>query len=273
MSPKQDEFYIGWQENAPSSYRRAQRRSWIFLLVLAPISALMVVLGQQAFNDSTFEFGQTTELNGVLTYHPVPMLQVSQADTLQSIILIGYGKIGAEPTLQGMEKEAGHTLDGHSVSLAGTRIFHDGKMALELTQGPESLVAIGNRSNPIRHTAQLGPQRLKGEILDPKCALGVMIPANGKSHRSCAVRCISGGIPPILRLSSSQGKHQYALLLGKNGESINPALLPYVGDQVAICGELSQENDWLIFKTDPSKDITRINLGDTGSSISLCSRE
>ena len=38
---------------------------------------------------------------------------------------------------------------------------------------------------------------LIGEIVDSKRYLGVMNPGNGKVHRDCAVRCLSGGIPPI----------------------------------------------------------------------------
>lgn len=38
---------------------------------------------------------------------------------------------------------------------------------------------------------------LEDEIIDPKCYFGV-IPGKGKIHRSCAIRCISDGIPPVL---------------------------------------------------------------------------
>ena len=42
---------------------------------------------------------------------------------------------------------------------------------------------------------------VKGEIVDPKCFFGVMKPGEGKPHKDCAIRCILGGIPPVLKVT------------------------------------------------------------------------
>ena len=44
----------------------------------------------------------------------------------------------------------------------------------------------------------LGKQTFVGEIVDSKCFLGVMNPGRLTPHRACAIRCISGGVPPVL---------------------------------------------------------------------------
>jgi hypothetical protein len=49
----------------------------------------------------------------------------------------------------------------------------------------------------------LGTQTLIGEIVDSKCYLGVMNPGALIPHRACAIRCISGGIPPVLLVRQS----------------------------------------------------------------------
>lgn len=55
----------------------------------------------------------------------------------------------------------------------------------------------------------LGEFTLQGEIVDSKCYLGVMRPGNTKTHRACAVRCIAGGVPPVLLVRDAQGDAMY----------------------------------------------------------------
>ena len=64
-----------------------------------------------------------------------------------------------------------------------------------------------------QEAVDLGEHTLRGEIVDIKCYLGVMKPAHGKPHRSCAARCISGGIPPVLMVKDRDGDTNYLLLV------------------------------------------------------------
>lgn len=254
-----EDFYIGWQEQAPASIGKAVRNWAIAIAVLAATVAASIVISQRGFAPSVFEFGTLSEVEGVLAMTPAPMLKVYEEDQVTSILLVGFGKFGAERDLEKMEAQQQQTFAGKLVKLRGTKIYHDGKMALELTEGVDAFVSITEPSKTISpQEKQLGTVSLRGEILDPKCALGVMNPAEGKPHRSCAIRCISGGIPPLLRLTDAQGATNYVLLRGKPQTAINQEVLPYVADQIQICGDLVQEDDWLVLYTDPQADIVRL---------------
>jgi hypothetical protein len=85
---------------------------------------------------------------------------------------------------------------------------------------------------------------LTGEIIDPKCYLGAMNPGEGKPHRSCAIRCISGGIMPVLTWTDNTGKKYYAALTGKNGKSINNEILFAVAEPVKVKGKLYKVDNW-----------------------------
>ena len=58
---------------------------------------------------------------------------------------------------------------------------------------------------------------LTGELVDTKCWYGVMRPATGKVHRACAVRCLSGGIPPGILVRDGEGNAVVVLLTGDAG--------------------------------------------------------
>ena len=92
---------------------------------------------------------------------------------------------------------------------------------------------------------------LQGEIIDPKCYFGVMKPGNGKIHRSCAVRCISGGIPPVLATTDGNNISQYYLLTDLHGKSINQKMLPFIGKPSEITGIVEKIEDWYVLKINP----------------------
>ncbi len=268
-----DEFYIGWQDKAPDSFHRASRRFlWGTILVLVAAAAGLV-LSQKGFATSTFELGTITEHRGMLTTSPVPMLKKVDANDqlIESLLLIGFGKTGAGLTLAAIAEEQDMLLEGQQVNLKGTLIYYEGKKALELTQGVRAFVSAstvpGNYKPSIR---RIGEVTLHGEILDPKCALGVMKPGYGKPHRSCAIRCVAGGIPPVMRVTNGAGAHNYCIIVGPEGEPVNEAVLPYIADQIQVCGELREEDDWLVFYTDPMQDITRIKPYWMNQDLPMC---
>ena len=99
----------------------------------------------------------------------------------------------------------------------------------------------------------LSTVRLRGEIVDSKCYLGVMNPGNGKVHRDCAVRCISGGAPPAFVARDASGKTQVLLLVGSDGRALNREVLSFVAEPVEISGEVVRSGSNLILKADPSR--------------------
>ena len=279
----QNDFYIGWQPDAPDAFSNKTRRFVWVLLVLVSLFAILLVLSQRGFVDGVFEFGKLTEVEGILVRTPVPMIKVKKGsdnkgnNTFQSILLVGFGKTGADSTLNAIEKEQGRSLENESFRLKGTLAYYDGKKVLELTEDVSSFVGFSDSETAkskvgIDHSISrsLGEVSLKGEIYDPKCAFGVMKPGYGKPHRSCGVRCISGGVPPILRIQNEEGKANYCIIVGQNGQAVNKEVLNFVADQVLICGRLEQKDDWLVLYTDPNADIIRLQPHWMQGDVPLC---
>ncbi len=254
-----DDFYIGWQDKSPKSHAKVIQLFIGLLLVVVPLTAFLLVKHQKNFSTSNFEFGKTTEIEGILVKKPVPMLRLEGGITAdgkmsyQNILLVAFGKRGAKGDIMAMESQKGD-LEGQLVRLKGTLIYGDGKTLLELTEGKEALLEVKKNDKvapPIEE--KYGVKTLEGEIIDPKCYFGVMKPGEGKIHKSCAIRCISGGIPPVLKMKDAASNHSYALIVGSKGEAINDKVLDYVASPIEISGELSKIDDWLLLKVDVNK--------------------
>jgi hypothetical protein len=265
-----DDFFIGWQDRAPAAYARRSRTFVYALFVAIPLLAGLIVFSQRGFLPSVFEFGQTTELEGVLALRPVPMLKIRNGDGVQSLLLVGKGKHGAEETLEALAKTQANALDGRSIRLRGTLIYHDGKGLLELADLEEAFAGFGAKATHQVAVESLGAVVLRGEIADPKCFFGVMKPGEGKPHRSCAIRCIAGGIPPVLKVADKNGNSAYYLLKGTNGEDIHAQVLDYVADDIRVCGVLEKTDDWYVLKIDPAHKIKRIRPHWMGKNEPLC---
>ena len=60
-----------------------------------------------------------------------------------------------------------------------------------------------------------------------------MNPGQGKTHLSCAARCIIGGIMPVLKYEVNN-QNKYAVLVGLHEEKINNEELNFIGVPVEI---------------------------------------
>jgi len=271
------EFFVGWMEKTPEGQGKFLRRNLLLLTGIVALVGAALVISQRGFTDSVFEFGQLTTLEGILVDDPVPMLKILTVNsdpinpTFERILLVGFGKMTALNAINKMEKAHGD-LWGKPVRLRGSLIYHDGKKALELTEDEKAFQGWGDESitYPENQFQEMGRHRLVGEILDPKCALGVMKPGFGKPHRSCAIRCISGGIPPLLRVKLEEGRNRYFLLTGLEGEPINEEVIPYIADQIRICGDLAQLDYWNVLRIDPATDIIRLSSWKSEAPIPMC---
>ncbi|MFK7970622.1 MAG: hypothetical protein AB8F95_09650 [Bacteroidia bacterium] len=241
-------FYIGWQDEMPPEHRNTLRKFIIPIFIALPILAFAIIYAQKGFNDHQFEFGNLTKLTGVYHSKPVPVLEVTggglDADLSNDVLLVGYGKFGAEGILAQIEQSKG-SLDGKTISLQGTLIHGDGQTLMELTEEEKSLVDVGDIAPLIAVPSEKTlPVTLTGTILDPKCYFGVMKPGEGKIHKSCAIRCISGGIPPVFRMTSDKGENEYYVLLGAQGETINMEVLDKIAEPVRITGTTNSTSGW-----------------------------
>ena len=243
-----DDFFIGWKDKMSDDTSSFIKRFLFISGFIAVLIAFAVVRFQRPFASFIFNLGDVTEFTGIYHSSPVPILEVSSSDIpdgfSNSILLVGYGKFGAEGIIENFDVE-NSLLDGSKITLRGTLIYGDGKTVLELTEKEKSLVKVFD-SDILQKPRSQRPDkeiRLVGEILDPKCYFGVMKPGEGKIHKSCAIRCISGGIPPVFR-SIENGTNDYYLVLGSGGEKINDDLLEYVAEQVRINGKVNHLNGW-----------------------------
>ena len=259
MSQDKDPFFIGWREKTPQSYTQIVKP---FLLLLVPFVLLVAFLMNfgrlPAENASaTYEFGELTTVEGVLINKPVPMLRMNLKeggkDVVQHLILVDALKFSAANTIKAMEEKAKTSLENKAIRLEGTRSYFEGKHVLELTNGADSYLALSPpRPNISVVQRTLESKKLRGEIIDPKCFFGVMKPGSGKTHKSCAARCLSGGIPAVFKSTNNNGDNEFYLLLGENGESINQDLLAYTADHIQLRGDIYQMADWKIIHTSPS---------------------
>ncbi len=242
MTPRSDEpLYVGYLQ-PPAPVARRMRRIAALILVLAAASAALAAAGHSRLPASVFEFGTTRTFEGVVVESPAPMLLVSRgAGGLEpsAWLLVAPGKHGAGEIVQG--------LDGERVRLSGTLIARDGQTMIEVLR--DSLTPLGQKSTDRPATVDLGRVTLAGEIVDSKCYLGVMNPGESKSHRDCAVRCISGGAPPLFVAASASGDRMQMLLVSPDGGALHRDVLPYVAEPVEISGQLESSGDLYVLHT------------------------
>ena len=253
------EFYIGWMAKAPSSFAKHVKKLLLILFPLALIIAYLLATNQKKFSTANFEYGKTTEITGIYYNKPVPMLKVYDKNREPlTMLLVGYGKHGAETAIMEIEKERNVSLNAKEVTLKGSLIYGDGKTLLQVDKNDKPVVDIGSGSTYSVIEKDMGTQTLRGEIIDPKCYFGVMKPGEGKVHRDCAIRCILGGIPPVLHVQNEKGESNYYLIVGPNGERLNDAVQNIVGEPVSIDAKIVQQDDWIILYTAKEK-INRIS--------------
>ena len=248
-------FFIGWQEDLPRSNRSAIRKLLLGFLVIGIAVVFLFVFNQSKFNNHFFRFGEITEVIGVYHNEPFPILTVAGPDFKEEVsrdlLLVGYGKSGAEGIMELIQSKAG-SLDGKTIKVQGSLIHGDGRSILELTKKSESFIEIVSQEEveSLKDT-QKSEITLTGEIVDPKCYFGVMKPGEGKIHKSCAIRCISGGIPPVLKVEKG-GENEYYIIIGEDGSKVNKEVLEFIAEPVRVTGNAYQKNGWNIFEINPA---------------------
>ncbi len=250
-----EEFYIGWQPAAPKGFAAWIKKYLFVLLPVIIILGVLLALSQKKFGAGNFEFGTLTEVKGIYFNKPVANIKVVNGkdiwgnENFITVPLIGYGKHGADGTIADIEKEKNISPDGKEVTLKGTLLYNDGKLLMQIDANDTPFVKIDTVNIPpdlFTEQKNLGMLDLKGEIVDPKCFFGVMKPGEGKPHKDCAVRCILGGIPPVLKVTGENGNQNYYLIVGPNGEKMNEAVQDFVACPVELHAKAVQYGDWVV---------------------------
>lgn len=255
---KNDEFYVSYIDGSlGAKTKRTLKRFTIGSFVIIILGALLFSFAQKPFKNSTFELTSATKITGVFHEKPYPMLRVEVAkNTYKNILLLGFGKSSANPFLEKLQNEVAD-LNGKMLSIEGNLIYYNGKTLIQITS--DEKVTLENDSIhaiPLKKT--ISEMTFHGEIIDPKCYFGVMKPGKGKIHRSCAVRCVSGGIPPVLATTDNNNISEYYLLTDLEGKPINNSVLPFIGKPSKITGIVEKMEDWYVIKINVS-DIVELN--------------
>ncbi|MDJ0703049.1 MAG: hypothetical protein QNJ46_07210 [Leptolyngbyaceae cyanobacterium MO_188.B28] len=248
-SKPKDEFYIGYAQKIPPGIRN-------FLLVLVPgLIALVGILGfwlPSVHNQySPGALDRTQDFQGVLMAQPVPHLAVPrQGNTREGgaysrYLLSAFNKAAFDP-------KALKELSGQWVNLKGLPVYRD-HYTLLASAGATAADLPANAPMAPPEGKSLGEFDLSGQIEDSKCYLGVMKPGESATHRNCAIRCISGGVPASLVVQNTAGDRMYFALVGRDGQAINNQILPKVGSPVNVKGEVMQYDDLYVLKANPEE--------------------
>jgi hypothetical protein len=264
-----DEFYIGWQSKAPPGISSRVRRSVILLFALAVVLGVLLAVAQRTIGASVFEWGKVKSFSGILKSRPYPHLLVPRPGAkTTSTAFSSYYLV--KPSKFGFDAETAKGLDDQRVSLKGTLIYRGNQTMIEVTDNSIRASEASTRSPALRapsppiveerdgvkasliNPISLGQQTLIGEIVDSKCYLGVMNPGGLTPHRACAIRCISGGIPPVLLVRQPNGTALYFLLVSQDGRPVNKQILELIAEPVQISGEVQRQGELLILRADPA---------------------
>ncbi|MCB1034659.1 MAG: ferric reductase-like transmembrane domain-containing protein [Acidobacteria bacterium] len=241
-----EDFYVGYLP-MPQSLSGFVRKAAFGLLALVAVLPAVVAWQQNSFDSGTFEFGVTRSFEGVLYERPLPMLHVVSGTGSSNLLLAGAGKLGAPEVIRGHH--------GQWVSFDGSLIYRRGLTMIEMN-APDTFRADRATRPEERLGAMepVGKVELEGEIVDTKCFLGVMRPGAGKVHRACAVRCLSGGVPPGLLVRTEEDPAGTVYLLAGSGGKPLDLDVEWAGRVARVSGDLS------VLGEVPLLEVTEITL-------------
>ncbi|BDD04722.1 hypothetical protein [Aureibacter tunicatorum] len=242
MKKENEEFFIGWNGKLGSSTKKVLKRTLGLFAITWLVFVMIFTLATTKAINSEFELYNRIYISGVFHSSPAPMLKVKNSGLFENILLVGFGKHGFEKLNSEISEEFGG-LEGKHMSLYGNLIYYNGKTVFQVLDHNPQDVYKDQYFKPI-NAELLGETTLEGEIIDPKCYFGVMKPGRGRIHRSCAVRCLSGGIPPVFLIRTEIGNEQYYLLHLEQMKLED--FIPLVGKQIQLKGMVEQYEDWLV---------------------------
>jgi hypothetical protein len=240
-----DAFYVGYLDAPPNTARRMRRVAFA-LVALAGVAATVLAIATGPFDRASYDYATEREWHGRLELSPVPALMAttfpiagSPFATIERYPLVAQGKHGADALVAGF--------GGTSVRLKARRIVRGGTTMLEVVPGTiarfEQSLPENGAPAPASKIEDLGRATYSGEIVDSKCFLGVMNPGRLEVHRACAIRCIAGGIPPMLFVREKDGREAHLLLVDANGRPLNDRVLGLVARPVTISGRLERRDN------------------------------
>jgi hypothetical protein len=244
------DFYVGYLPKAPEALARRTKRTVALLLTLAVVASALFVISQRTVSaPATFEFGHESAFEGILVPSPYPALLVARPNPSTNepqysyYSLVAPGKHGADSIASSFDRKV--------VRLRGTLIYREDQTMVEVVPG--SIATLDTNQSALPASSELGRFTLTGEIVDSKCNFGVMNPGRGKVHKDCAVRCLSGGIPPAFVTDDFQGQPATLLLTAGGGKPLpKEAFLSHVAQPLQLGGVVRKTGDELFFEVEAS---------------------
>lgn len=250
MMNRKDEFYVGYLSGVGVKTLKVLKSFVWMVLCIVVLFSLVFSLAQKPFKNSTFELTSETKITGVFYENPYPMLRVEVAENAyKNILLLGFGKSSVNPYLLKL-RSGSDNLNGKRLTIEGNLIYYNGKTLIQITDEEKIYLEKDQASIHVPVKETISSMTLQGEVIDPKCYFGVMKPGYGKIHRSCAVRCISGGIPPVLATTDDNNISEYYLITNLEGQAINEDILPFVGKPSELTGIVQKMEDWYLLMID-----------------------
>lgn len=262
VPPAFDELYIGYAPPMPPHIARFVKHAVLTIAAGVPLAAALIAIGHVRLDGGTFEFGRPRTIAGVITSRPYPSIRLEPSSTAEGAgggrwaLLVAPGKHGAGTLAT--------PFDGQRVTLDATRIQRGDAMMFEVTPGSIAANPDSRTSSAAvePETAASGtPITLRGEIVDSKCFLGVMVPGEGKTHKDCASLCLRGGIPPAFVVRDREGRSALLLLVSESGGSLagHAAASRLAGEPIEVTGVIEEEftpseapGGWRMLRTNPS---------------------
>lgn len=245
-TPKPDEFYMNYAP-IPPSYRRFLLQFMPLLLIGVVLFAVFLPFVHDQYNSGKIQGRR--ELEGLLVAEPVPHLVVPRLGDVSSNV--PFSRYVMSSTGKTAPRQPVLDLLGQWVKLTGIVVSRNQLSVIAAISAEPIDPPPGITINPNEGT-DLGEYTLTGEILDSKCYPGIMKPGQSKTHRACAIRCISGGVPAVFRVQNNRTDVMYFVLADEQGQAVNDRILDLVADPVQITGEVIQYDDMFVIRADPA---------------------
>lgn len=261
-----DEFYVGYLPAVP---RGIASRVKAALAAIFVAGAAITGIGAALQRDpGRAEWAERSTIAGVFGALPYP--HIIRDDQQGTVLLVCEGKhapgveswCGPAPTGLGTASTPVdgridvRALDGLHVEVSGQLIRRlDGRggnlQVFELGAGAGDFKASSPPLVPRAPASAPEQVTLIGEIVDPKCFLGVMKPGEGRTHRACAWLCVRGGIAPVLKVDGEPGRG--VVIATAEGGPANLQVLDLAGDRVELLGELIRQDGLEILRLGPDE--------------------
>jgi hypothetical protein len=246
-NPQPEDFYIGYSNCIPGRILK-------FLAIVVPVIiaigfVLALILPGFHHQSDPGAYAGAPAFEGILLDKPIPHLMVPRKGNTQASE--AYSRyVLAAPNKAAFSPKLLETLSGQWVTLNGLPVYRD-QLTLLASASAQAKEPPPGQALEVPPGQPLGDFTLTGEIIDSKCYLGVMKPGQTKTHRECAIRCISGGVPPSLLVHNGAGDAMYFLLVDREGKAINNRILDVVADPVQVTGEVVQYGDLFVLQANP----------------------